>query len=317
MTRTEQRWIKMMSGLLLASLVGVVGGTVAVYGLGMKSFAHGRRKTRQRSISENTAADNAWYLKHQPQEWTQVTPDGLTLRASYIPVNNATHQVAILAHGLGHSREQMITYARVFHDWGYGVLLPDARAHGESDGTTIGYGWPDRHDYQGWVAQVLDRCGHDYQIVLMGISMGAATVLATAGEDLPVNVKAVIADSGYTSVLSEGRYRVRHKYHLPRVALTLADYYSQVDAGYRLKDADIAGQLRHTTLPILFIQGAHDQTVPVQNLKALYQAAAGPKAMYRHPSAAHIATRAADPVAYDQTIQDFLKPYLNSKNNEK
>ena len=308
----NKKWLGIVAGLAATGLVSLAGSTAVVYRMSMKSFDRNKRRSKQRSIAENTAAQNAWYLQQRLQEWTQTSQDGLILRASFIPAEQPSHRVAILAHGLGHSREQMISYAQVFHRWGYQVLLPDARAHGESDGTTIGYGWLDRHDYQAWIDQVIERCGAATQIVLMGISMGAATVLATAGETLPTNVKAVIADSGYASVLAEGRYRLRHKYHVPAVpALTLANQYAKVDAGYRLQDGDIAAQVRQTQLPILFIQGAADQTVPVENLDILYQAAAGPKQKYRHPSAGHIATRAADPQKYDQTVADFLARYVS------
>ncbi|QMU09076.1 alpha/beta hydrolase [Levilactobacillus suantsaii] len=311
---TKKKKIGIATALAATSLVSLFGSSLAVYRLGMKSFSSSRKKSKERSIAENTSDDNAWYLQQPIQEWTQVSQDGLTLRASFIPAESPkSDKVAILAHGLGHSREQMIPYARVFRKWGYSLLMPDARAHGESEGNTIGYGWLDRHDYQGWIAQLLERCGQQIQIVLMGVSMGASTVLATAGEDLPANVKAVVADSGYASVFSEGGYRLWHKYHIPTVpAMTLANQYSRVDAGYRLRDGNIAAQLHHTKLPILFIQGAHDQTVPIENLDILYQAAAGPKQKYRHPSAAHIATRAADPATYDQKVAAFLAPYVDS-----
>src|SRR5699024_1489438 len=122
-------------------------------------------------------------LRHNPVEWTQTSLDGLILRASCIEATQPTKRIAILAHGLGHAREQMIPWAKTFHDWGYTVLMPDARAHGDSEGHTIGYGWPDRFDYNGWINQVIATYGADCEIVLLGISMGAATVLATAGED--------------------------------------------------------------------------------------------------------------------------------------
>lgn len=312
MAKTWQKWAGITAGLVATGIAGLLGGTAVVYQVGMKSFARNRQKTRQRSIEENTAADNAWYLMQQPREWQITSQDGLQLRASFIANDQPGNRVVILAHGLGHSREQMIPWARVFQDWGYSVLMPDARAHGESAGTTIGYGWLDRHDYQQWIDKLIDARGTDVQIVLMGISMGAATVLATAGEDLPSNVKAVIADSGYASIAAEARYRLTHKYHVPsQPTMAVADQYSRVDASYRLSDGDIAEQIRHTQLPILLIQGANDQTVPIENLDILYQAAAGPKQRYRHPNAAHIATRAADPAKYDHVMAEFLAPYMH------
>lgn len=40
----------------------------------------------------------------------------------------------------------MGVYAIHFADKGYSVLMPDARAHGESEGNLIGMGWPERFD---------------------------------------------------------------------------------------------------------------------------------------------------------------------------
>ena len=77
-----------------------------------------------------------------------------------------------------------------------------------------------------------------------------------------------------------------------------------------MADGDIAGQLKKSQIPLLLIQGAKDETVPIENLDLLYQAAAGPKQKYRDPDAAHIATREDDPVAYDHLVADFLAPYI-------
>src|SRR5699024_4834577 len=170
---------KVVGGVAALSAVGAVsvfGAAAGLYLSATRSYARSRRQSKERAISENTAADNAWYLRHHPVEWTQISQDGLCLRASWLAAEQPTDKVAILAHGLGHAREQMIPWARVFHDWGYAVLMPDARAHGESDGHTIGYGWPDRLDYTGWINQGIAKYGDDCEIVLMGIYMGAATV---------------------------------------------------------------------------------------------------------------------------------------------
>ena len=306
-------WQKVVGGVAALSAVGVVsvlGAAAGLYVAATKSYARSREQSKQRAIGENSASDNAWYLRHQPVEWTQTSRDGLLLRASWLAAEEETTKVVILAHGLGHAREQMIPWARVFHSWGYDVLMPDARAHGDSAGSTIGYGWTDRLDYLGWIDQVVAAKGDDCQIVMLGISMGAATVMATMGEDLPENVKAVIADSGYASVLGEARYRLHHDFHVPaQPALSIADQYSRL-SDYRLADGDIAGQLRKSQLPIFLIQGVNDHTVPIDNLDKLYRAAAGPKFKYRDPVAAHIETRAQDPERYDQMVADFLTAYV-------
>ena len=56
-----------------------------------------------------------------------------------------------MAHGYMGSAETMSVFAKMYHDWGYNVLAPDARGHGKSQGDYIGFGWPDRKDYVQWI----------------------------------------------------------------------------------------------------------------------------------------------------------------------
>ena len=176
-------WQKVVGGVAALSAVGavsVLGAAAGLYLSATRSYARSRQQSKERAISENTAADNVWYLRHNPVEWTQTSQDGLCLRASWIAADQPTTKVAILAHGRSRSGTDD-SLGAPFMTGVTQVLMPDARAHGESDGHTIGYGWTDRHDYQGWINQVIAQNGNDSQIVMLGISMGAATVMATAG----------------------------------------------------------------------------------------------------------------------------------------
>ena len=60
-------------------------------------------------------------------------------------------------------------------------------------------GWLDREDILRWIDFILAD-DPQAEIVVHGISMGAATTMMTAGEDTPENVKVFIEDCGYTSV---------------------------------------------------------------------------------------------------------------------
>ena len=82
---------------------------------------------------------------------------------------------------------------------GYNVLIVTQRAHGKSEGNVMTFGIKERLDCLDWISYANERFGAKTPIVLMGMSMGAATVLMAAGEDLPENVKGVIADSPFTA----------------------------------------------------------------------------------------------------------------------
>lgn len=50
----------------------------------------------------------------------------------------------------------------------------------------IGFGWPERKDYVQWINKVLENNGKSQEIVLYGVSMGAATVMMTSGENYQI-----------------------------------------------------------------------------------------------------------------------------------
>lgn len=305
------KWLKISAATVATGLTAAVAASVAVYHNLTHISDSEKEKGHHKAVAENTAADNVWYLKQPIQEWRQTTSDGLTLRASYIPAAEKSSRAVILAHGINHAREQMIPLARLFHDHGYNVLMPDARAQGQSDGHRIGFGWPDRKDYLGWINKVISELGDNVKIVLMGLSMGAATVLATAGEQLPQNVKAVVADSGFASIYQMAKTTLRRDFHLPANPIVpIADWLARFRTGSRLSQERVDDQLKRAMVPVLIIHGEDDQVVPVKHAKVLYNAIKGPKKAYIVPHAQHIQAYAEDPERYQQVLGDFLSQYL-------
>lgn len=307
-------------GLTLAGAVGattaagsLLGGAIA-YKVAMHVSDDQKKQGQALSQSENTEIENFWYDKQPKQQWFMQTFDGLNLVATYIPNPHTIGRLAILAHGLGHSREQMIPYARIFMSLGYDVLMPDARAFGDSEGHTIGYGWLDRLDYERWIITALNELGNDLEIVLMGISMGAATVMATSGEPLPSNVKAIIEDSGYTDLYAEAKFRLTHKFHLPAYPIMpMANQIARNSAGYAFTDGKILQQVAKSDLPILMIHGSHDQTVPVRNAHQLYEQLPQQKGLYIDAEAAHVQAIRTHPDRYQAVVSEFLTEQVGLK----
>lgn len=301
-------------GLTVAGVVGattyagsLLGGMVA-YKFAMHVSDAQKLRGQELSRSENTEIENFWYQKQPKQQWMIQSFDGLNLVATYIPNPKTIGRLAILAHGLGHSREQMIPYARIFMSLGYDVLMPDARAFGDSEGHTIGYGWLDRLDYERWTTMAINQLGEDVEIVLMGISMGAATIMATSGEPLPENVKALVEDSGYADLYDEAKFRLTHKFHLPAYPIMpMANHIAHLRAGYAFKDGRIMHQVAVSGLPILMIHGSQDQTVPVRNAHALYEQLPQLKGLYIDGDAAHVQAIRTHPDRYQAVVGEFLR----------
>ena len=69
----------------------------------------------------------------------------------------------------------------------------------KSEGKFIGFGCKDRYDALKWIDWMIKKAGNDIRIVLMGNSMGGATVLMASGLNLPEQVKGIVSDCAFTS----------------------------------------------------------------------------------------------------------------------
>lgn len=244
---------------------------------------------------------NARYVTHRNRE-------NMRLRAWFIP--QAGSRYVIVCHGYHCSAQTMFNRAKPFFDMGFNVLLPDARAHGGSDGRMIGMGWPERRDIVEWIYAILHR-DPNAQIVLFGESMGAATVMMTAGEVLPKQVKLVIEDCGYTSAWEIFRISMRPMYHMPPYpVLPLASLLARARAGYSFRRANALEQVRQCRIPILFIHGEKDELVPLSMALRLYGAARCPKQLLVVPQAVHAASAETAPELYWDTIRSFIAQYM-------
>lgn len=242
-----------------------------------------------------------------------VSDDGLRLAGYYLSAKEPSANTVILAHGYNGTAKDMGEYARFFHeDLAYNVLMPDARGSGASEGDYIGLGWPDRRDYLQWISWAVARVGPNARIVLLGVSMGGATVLMASGEELPSNVKAIVEDCGYTSVDDEFSYLVKGMFNgIPALFLPGASQLTKKKAGYSFKEASALNQVRKSRTPVLFIHGDADQFVPYAMALRLYAACPAEKELFIVHGAGHAESFIVDPKGYTDHLTSFLGKYLS------
>ena len=239
-----------------------------------------------------------------------ISEDGLVLNARYFPREDS-HLYAIVCHGYCGNSAQMAGYAMQFYNMGYSVLVPDARAHGESEGEYYGMGWLERSDVLGWANQLIEA-DPDAQILLFGVSMGGATVMMTAGEDLPAQIRCIVEDCGYTSVWDEFSVQMKSLFGAPDFPLMYTtDLVCRLRAGYGFKEASSVEQLKQAKIPMLFIHGEEDTFVPYSMLDQVYTAcASAKKEKLTVPGAAHGVAASTDPELYWNTVESFLSKYM-------
>lgn len=252
------------------------------------------------------------WIRNKHHETVELTSyDNLNLKGSFVrsPVSK---NVVMLAHGYTGCGYDMSEIARVYNEeFGYSVLMCDARAHGKSEGDYIGFGWLDRLDYLEWIDWLISELGDDCSIIMHGISMGGATVLMTAGEKLPPNVKAVISDCAFTSVYDEVSYVMKKWYRLQdEEMLQKVSKKSKEIASYSFEEASTLEQVKKITIPVLFIHGEDDNFIPLWMVYALYSECKSPKKLFTVPLAKHGTSSRVEPEKYQKEIEEFLSTVL-------
>ncbi len=255
----------------------------------------------------------AWFKRVNKEHWTfTLAGEDEQMSAYFIPAPKPSTRAVIISHGYKGNGETMSNYAKMFYDLGFNVLLPDDRAHGESAGKYISFGWLDRLDYLKWINKVINRLGDSTCIVLFGVSMGAATVEMLSGEKLPPQVKCLIADCGYSSIDREMTYLLKEQYHLPKYPLyPLVSTINHHRLGYYLGDVSSVEQLRKNKLPIFFIHGEKDKFVPSEMSLENFRATSAPKELWIVQNATHAESYWIDPAEYQRRIKKFLIQYYD------
>ena len=242
------------------------------------------------------------------EDWNITSYDDLKLYARFL--KNDSNKFIILCHGFTGSHREMVGRAEHFYRKGYNVLLPDARSHGSSEGTYRGMGYLETKDIKQWIDKII-ASNPEAEIVLMGQSMGAATVMMTASTPLPTNVKCVIEDCGYTGVYEEFSQQISQRYHVPSFPImNIANVLSKKIAGYSFKEASPVNMIKNCHLPILMIHGTEDAVVPYEFLDQLYEAANEPKEKLTVEGAGHCMSMVIETDLYWNTIDSFIEKHL-------
>lgn len=224
--------IILIAVILISALLTIGIGNYFVNYAILRSGDGGDRKVKNEDVVEVANIDNEskriieenkkkeeelvekWIKATEHEKVEIKAKDGITLRETEYLTDEQNNKWAIILHGYRSEPESVNSIGMHFSENGYNVLIPSMRACSESDGEYIGMGGLDKDDLQDWINLIIEQ-NQNAEIVLHGSSMGAATVLMVSGEDLSENVKAIIADSGYTSVWDIFASEAKARFNLP------------------------------------------------------------------------------------------------------
>lgn len=230
------------------------------------------------------------------------TADGLTLRGWYIPPRNGA--VILLIHPYYGNRMGVLRPAGWLYQAGYGLLLYDQRASGESEGTIRSLGWLDIPDVREAVHFVTTR-QPGARIGIAGCSSGGA--IALGGAAFAPEIGAVAADAPSPLSWEENRPNFRAD---PFYALTFTAYFHIVawKAGTYAPISTLEAIRAVSPRPILFIstgQGAERERV-----QAYSKATSGPSLHFNLPDSGHCAGPYTHPQEYGRALVEFFDTFL-------
>lgn len=195
-------------------------------------------------------------------------------------------------------------------EFGHNVLLPEHRAHGESEAKVITFGIKERYDCLQWVKYLTERF-NGVKIFITGVSMGAATVLMASDLDLPDNVKGVIADCSYSSpkeiiLLESKKMGFPQKLAEPFISLS-----SRIFAGFNWIETSPEQAVKNAKVPVLIIHGEDDRFVPCDMCYPIYNACKSPKKLFTVKDAGHGLSFIIDKEGYKKAVNEFKTAALN------
>jgi len=215
----------------------------------------------------------------------------------------------LLLHGVRGDRREMVDRAKFLSKLGYGILLVDLPAHGESSGDRITYGALEAEG----VKAALSFLAHSQpseRIGVIGISLGAASLVLSKPSPAP---SAVVLESMFPTI-EEAAYNRLRIYLGASAGIFSTLLIEQLPLKLGISTAQLHPIEDTSALhcPTLIVSGALDRHTTPHETKRIFDAAPEPKELWIVDGAAHVDLHAFTPQAYEARVGAFLAKYLRT-----
>lgn len=274
----------------------------------------------RRPLTETETAAVLTETRAQDADLTNVsitTPDHATLRAWLIRPHHPNGDAVLLLHGLGDNRLGMLGYAHLLLPHGFTILLPDARAHGLSDGPVATYGLLERNDIHQWSdfleTQIPPEPSH-HCIYALGESMGAAQLLQSL--DTHPNFCAVVAESPFATFREIAYDRMGQPFHqgpwvgrtILRPLVEIAFLRARLKYHLDMQNISPENSAAATSIPILLIHGEVDSNIPLRHSQIIH-AHAPDTQLWQVPAADHCGALSTAPEEFEHRLLAWFEKH--------
>jgi alpha-beta hydrolase superfamily lysophospholipase len=193
------------------------------------------------------------------------------------------------------------------------VLFAEQRAHGESGGNHMGFGVIERFDCLDWINWAKNSEFQSTPLYLAGISMGATTVLMTAGFDIKGQVNGIMADCGFTSPHDIWKHIANNNIHIGYSGFysSIVNDYCKKKMNFSPKEYSTIEAMENCEVPVLFFHGTDDNFVPIDMTFQNYKACKAPKKLFIVPGAEHGMSYVLEKEEYEKNVVEFWANYDN------
>lgn len=288
---------RVIVGVILLSTGGVLGLCLAVVGVGLVLSSPVPRVIGAPPSALATA------------EAVEIpSASGSVLHGWWVAGAGPGSGAVVLLHGVRGNRLQMVARARVLSEHGFGALLIDMQAHGESPGRRITFGKLEALDAAAAVRFVQDRAP-GARIGAIGTSLGG-DALVLGAEPLPID--ALVLESVYPDIAAALTNRLRvglGPLAGPVFTPVLTSLFQKLMPpllNVQPDDLRPVDQVWKQQAPIMIASGTEDNRTPLSEAQDLFAHAREPKQFWAVNGAGHVDLEQYDPEQYWSVVLPFL-----------
>jgi len=234
--------------------------------------------------------------------------DGISLIGHWCPCEEP-QRIVIAMHGWRSSWSQ--DFGLIANFWRSNhcsVLYAEQRGQGGSGGDHMSFGLLERYDCQAWANWANEITEQSMPIYLVGVSMGATSVLMASELELPDNVYGIAADSAFTSPHAIWKHVSENNLHIPYVLHKAgANQMCQRRINMEADSASTTEALKRCKVPVFLIHGTDDHFVPVEMTFENYKACAAEKRLLVVPGAEHCLSYLTEKENYERNAKKFWR----------